>query len=117
SYLRTMTALLDPAQLEERDRRRIKQVELQTDRSQQDVQPGDGSSQEVEQRAPDPEEEPRSEKQAGEAAEEAGGAPCSAGEAPSPQKRLRSSSGASALLHRQAGKERLQQEGRSWLHW
>lgn len=57
------------------------------------------------------------EKQAGEAAEEAGGAPCSAGEAPSLQKRLRSSSGASALLHRQAGKERLQQEGRSWLHW
>ena len=29
SYLRTMTALLDPAQMEERERRRIKQLELQ----------------------------------------------------------------------------------------
>lgn len=29
SYLRTMTALLDPAQLEERGRRRLKQLELQ----------------------------------------------------------------------------------------
>lgn len=29
SYLRTMTALLDPAQLEERERRRMKQLEQQ----------------------------------------------------------------------------------------
>jgi len=27
SYLRTMTALLDPAQIEERERRRLKQLE------------------------------------------------------------------------------------------
>lgn len=29
SYLRTMTSLLDPAQIEERERRRLKQLEQQ----------------------------------------------------------------------------------------
>lgn len=37
SYLRTMTALLDPAQIEERERRRQKQLEQQVKRSRANI--------------------------------------------------------------------------------